>query len=324
MMSSEKSLAMLRKSIFLVGILSLHSSLCVAAQDKHEWLHRCHKVFQKTILTENVSCRPDRRKVRDPVKTFLKTLSSRFPLSKLGLKVYRHAHCIGAPGVVHNLESRDLETWANAVIDHATSNPEHGSPYYPGNDRRLQHFTSVLFKVLRDPQKKTVVLALAGGPGCDLDWDRRFPKSSRTSEPASRSTNAFSMKPSQVLNCSKGHKLTQFSTDEDYSCYLCGKDFPQGTEMYGCRTCDWDICDNCSNLPSMSETSSHGSSSGDGGGHEGATSAKTPGSSFAAARRERAKDRREPKDKTGWSHNPTPRKSTPGKSAKSGRGARGW
>ena len=30
-----------------------------------------------------------------------------------------------------------------------------------------------------------------------------------------------------------------------FNCDVCGKSFPVGTTLHGCRTCDWDACEDC-------------------------------------------------------------------------------
>merc|ERR1712096_460133 len=47
--------------------------------------------------------------------------------------------------------------------------------------------------------------------------------------------------------CPGKHTPTLFHTPRPtFSCDACGKGpFPKGTEMYGCRTCNWDMCSAC-------------------------------------------------------------------------------
>merc|ERR1711964_301909 len=63
--------------------------------------------------------------------------------------------------------------------------------------------------------------------------------------------------------CPGKHTLTPHTLKEDGSffCDVCGRNvsggrssaFPKGTEMYGCRTCDWDMCSACK-PPSIAKT----------------------------------------------------------------------
>lgn len=51
---------------------------------------------------------------------------------------------------------------------------------------------------------------------------------------------------SEIRLCQGGHDLNPFPTEEDdWSCSICEKDFPEGTTLYGCRTCDFDVCGEC-------------------------------------------------------------------------------
>merc|ERR1719375_2331350 len=44
--------------------------------------------------------------------------------------------------------------------------------------------------------------------------------------------------------CPQKHRLTYFATDRyGFSCEICHLILPKGTLMWGCRKCDWDICD---------------------------------------------------------------------------------
>ena len=46
--------------------------------------------------------------------------------------------------------------------------------------------------------------------------------------------------------CPGKHVLSSFSTpDAEFSCDVCRTVFRTGTHMYGCRECDWDICEKC-------------------------------------------------------------------------------
>lgn len=46
--------------------------------------------------------------------------------------------------------------------------------------------------------------------------------------------------------CPAGHALTAFQTHHpNFGCNACRKGLPQGARMYGCRSCNWDVCDDC-------------------------------------------------------------------------------
>lgn len=46
--------------------------------------------------------------------------------------------------------------------------------------------------------------------------------------------------------CPNDHTLRHFVTPrEGYGCNICDIRFPEGTEMYSCRTCDYDVCLDC-------------------------------------------------------------------------------
>ncbi|GAB5359794.1 hypothetical protein AAMO2058_000572900 [Amorphochlora amoebiformis] len=47
--------------------------------------------------------------------------------------------------------------------------------------------------------------------------------------------------------CQNSHPLEPFKTPESgYECDVCRKDgIKQGAQMYGCRVCDWDVCNDC-------------------------------------------------------------------------------
>ena len=50
------------------------------------------------------------------------------------------------------------------------------------------------------------------------------------------------------IDCEKKHGLTQFSTPfSDWTCNLCGdnKIFNEGSTLFGCRLCDYDVCPTC-------------------------------------------------------------------------------
>jgi hypothetical protein len=45
-------------------------------------------------------------------------------------------------------------------------------------------------------------------------------------------------------DCKAGHGLTRFFTYRgDFSCGLCRGKMPQGAPMWGCRVCDWNVCE---------------------------------------------------------------------------------
>lgn len=51
----------------------------------------------------------------------------------------------------------------------------------------------------------------------------------------------------KVLVCPAGHRLEVFATPENgYTCSVCAVVFPIGTNLYGCRQCDYDACSSCS------------------------------------------------------------------------------
>eukprot|EP01084_Bolivina_argentea_P172020 297991_1 len=45
--------------------------------------------------------------------------------------------------------------------------------------------------------------------------------------------------------CPGRHGLKAFNTPNVYHCSVCHGTFSQGTTMYGCRSCDYDLCDSC-------------------------------------------------------------------------------
>mmetsp|Transcript_22225 Transcript_22225/g.41381 ORF Transcript_22225/g.41381 Transcript_22225/m.41381 type:complete len:613 (+) Transcript_22225:55-1893(+) len=47
--------------------------------------------------------------------------------------------------------------------------------------------------------------------------------------------------------CPKSHQLDKFNTpnDGEYRCNECHISIQSGTELYGCRTCNYDVCSNC-------------------------------------------------------------------------------
>lgn len=59
-----------------------------------------------------------------------------------------------------------------------------------------------------------------------------------------------------AVNCEGGHGLTRNATEfAGYNCDACGKeDLPAGTSLWGCRSCDYDVCEDCwrQDLPRLS------------------------------------------------------------------------
>eukprot|EP00929_Paragymnodinium_shiwhaense_P012282 TRINITY_DN11914_c0_g1_i1.p1 TRINITY_DN11914_c0_g1~~TRINITY_DN11914_c0_g1_i1.p1 ORF type:complete len:670 (+),score=123.40 TRINITY_DN11914_c0_g1_i1:90-2099(+) len=54
----------------------------------------------------------------------------------------------------------------------------------------------------------------------------------------------------QVASCPRGHSLRAWSTPtEGFGCDRCGEDMPQGTQLWGCRLCNWDVCESCRIYP---------------------------------------------------------------------------
>merc|ERR1711994_365695 len=46
--------------------------------------------------------------------------------------------------------------------------------------------------------------------------------------------------------CPRQHILKRFTTDNPgYTCDKCKKEQPSGSELYGCRLCNWDCCTSC-------------------------------------------------------------------------------
>ena len=46
--------------------------------------------------------------------------------------------------------------------------------------------------------------------------------------------------------CPEGHDLVPFESEEDdFLCSVCDCEFPMGTILYGCRSCDYDLCREC-------------------------------------------------------------------------------
>lgn len=55
-------------------------------------------------------------------------------------------------------------------------------------------------------------------------------------------------------DCPKAHGLQTFDTDDpEYECNRCTKNQPIGIKMYGCRTCDFDLCNHCWNKSGKQE-----------------------------------------------------------------------
>lgn len=54
-------------------------------------------------------------------------------------------------------------------------------------------------------------------------------------------------KEQEYLKCMEGHTLSAFQVLETtYSCDMCGReDIVQNATMYGCRRCNWDVCEKC-------------------------------------------------------------------------------
>jgi len=46
-------------------------------------------------------------------------------------------------------------------------------------------------------------------------------------------------------DCPGSHGLQKFETYCRFRCNACDGHFPKGTTMYGCRACDWDLCQSC-------------------------------------------------------------------------------
>eukprot|EP00746_Dinoflagellata_sp_MGD_P011726 gnl/MRDRNA2_/MRDRNA2_124718_c0_seq1.p1 gnl/MRDRNA2_/MRDRNA2_124718_c0~~gnl/MRDRNA2_/MRDRNA2_124718_c0_seq1.p1 ORF type:complete len:792 (+),score=147.75 gnl/MRDRNA2_/MRDRNA2_124718_c0_seq1:94-2469(+) len=58
--------------------------------------------------------------------------------------------------------------------------------------------------------------------------------------------NCYDKKIFSLSTCPNSHKLAMHSTPVDnWSCSLCENKFPAGTELYGCRECNYDECSNC-------------------------------------------------------------------------------
>jgi ketose-bisphosphate aldolase len=54
------------------------------------------------------------------------------------------------------------------------------------------------------------------------------------------------IEPKKAAQCLHGHRLEQFATDQyGWYCNTCRKTFPQGTTLYGCRRCNYDLCGDC-------------------------------------------------------------------------------
>jgi len=48
-----------------------------------------------------------------------------------------------------------------------------------------------------------------------------------------------------ALQCPSGHKMQRFATALPSICSSCNKELTEGTEMWGCRACDYDVCEAC-------------------------------------------------------------------------------
>jgi len=48
-----------------------------------------------------------------------------------------------------------------------------------------------------------------------------------------------------VPHCPKGHELQRYSAPDDRFCDLCKKAATRGSELWGCRQCNWDACPGC-------------------------------------------------------------------------------
>ena len=83
---------------------------------------------------------------------------------------------------------------------------------------------------------------------------------------------------SKIENCPGQHGLTRFSTPHSsFRCDVCKKRFPTGATMYGCRRCNYDVCQSCvSPIKSMSASSKMENCPG----QHGLTRFSTPRSSF--------------------------------------------
>eukprot|EP00929_Paragymnodinium_shiwhaense_P046156 TRINITY_DN23504_c0_g2_i1.p1 TRINITY_DN23504_c0_g2~~TRINITY_DN23504_c0_g2_i1.p1 ORF type:complete len:986 (+),score=263.28 TRINITY_DN23504_c0_g2_i1:241-3198(+) len=51
--------------------------------------------------------------------------------------------------------------------------------------------------------------------------------------------------------CPAGHRLKPFTTKEVYTCDRCSEQCADGTQMFGCRTCDHDLCKGCAESASQ-------------------------------------------------------------------------
>jgi len=57
-----------------------------------------------------------------------------------------------------------------------------------------------------------------------------------------------------ALSCPSGHTLTSFSAANTFTCDACGKAAFHGARMSGCRTCNWDLCQECVDAQTPSPT----------------------------------------------------------------------
>ena len=51
--------------------------------------------------------------------------------------------------------------------------------------------------------------------------------------------------------CANGHGLIRFETPRMFGCDLCENGIPEGSVMYGCDECDYDVCSACETKPNM-------------------------------------------------------------------------
>ena len=49
-----------------------------------------------------------------------------------------------------------------------------------------------------------------------------------------------------IHNCPGKHRLNKFETEDgDYVCSRCKRGLRMNEIAYGCRDCDWDLCEKC-------------------------------------------------------------------------------
>ena len=51
--------------------------------------------------------------------------------------------------------------------------------------------------------------------------------------------------------CANGHGLIRFEIPRMFGCDLCENGIPEGSVMYGCDECDYDVCSTCETTPNM-------------------------------------------------------------------------